>query len=76
MSPSVSDNLLSFRPESGGVFRSSREREVLKLVASGLSGKVIARSLNISLKTVEPYRNRLIKKLNLHSVAELVRYAL
>jgi len=76
MSPSVSDNLRAFRLESGGVTLSPREREVLKLVASGLSSKDIARTLNISPKTVETYRNRLMSKLDLHSVAELVRYAL
>ncbi|MEN8133480.1 MAG: response regulator transcription factor [Pseudomonadota bacterium] len=76
MSPSVSDNLQAFRRESGGVTLSPREREVLKLIASGHSSKTIARTLNISPNTVETYRNRLMSKLNLHSVAELVRYAL
>lgn len=76
MSPSVSDNLLAFRLESGGAALSAREREVLRLIASGLSGKAIARTLNISPKTVETYRNRLMSKLNLHSVAEIVRYAI
>ncbi len=76
ISPSVVDNLLAFRLESGGATLSAREREVLKLIASGLSSKAIARTLNISPKTVETYRNRLMSKLDLHSVAELVRYAL
>ena len=51
------------------------EREVLKLVASGLSSKAIARTLDISPKTVETHRSRLMTKLDLHSVADLVRYA-
>ena len=75
MSPSVSEKLHAFRLNSGGVTLSPREREVLKLIASGLSGKVIARELGISPKTVETHRVRLMTKLNLHSVAELVRYA-
>ena len=76
MSPSVSEKLHAFRLNSGGVTLSPREREVLKLIASGLSSKTIARELDISPKTVETYRNRLMSKLNLHSIAELVRYAI
>ena len=76
MSPKVSENLQAFRMESGGVTLSTREREVLQLIASGHSSKEIARTLDISPKTVETYRNRLMAKLNLHSVAELVRYAI
>jgi DNA-binding NarL/FixJ family response regulator len=75
MSPSVSEKLHAFRLNSGGVTLSPREREVLKLIASGLSNKAIARELDISPKTVETHRSRLMSKLNLHSVAELVRYA-
>jgi DNA-binding NarL/FixJ family response regulator len=75
MSPSVSEKLHAFRLNSGGVTLSPREREVLKLIASGLSNKMIARRLDISPKTVETHRGRLMNKLNLHSVAELVRYA-
>ena len=75
MSPSVSEKLQAFRLNSGGVTLSPREREVLKLIASGLSSKAIARECNISPKTVETHRERLMAKLNLHSVADLVRYA-
>jgi DNA-binding NarL/FixJ family response regulator len=74
-SASVSEKLHAFRLNSGGVTLSPREREVLKLIASGLSSKTIARELGISPKTVETHRVRLMTKLNLHSVAELVRYA-
>ncbi len=75
MSPSVAEKLSAFRLNGGGANLSPREREVLKLIASGLSSKAIAKALNISPKTVETHRNRLMTKLNLHSVAELVRYA-
>jgi DNA-binding NarL/FixJ family response regulator len=75
ISPTVSKKLHAFRLSSGGVTLSPREREVLKLIASGLSSKTIARQLDISRKTVETHRSRLMIKLNLHNVAELVRYA-
>ncbi|WP_295393018.1 response regulator transcription factor [uncultured Thiodictyon sp.] len=54
---------------------SDREREVLRLVALGHSSKAIARTLAISPRTVDTYRNRLMHKLGLHSVADVVRYA-
>ncbi len=54
----------------------SREREVLQLLAEGLISKQIASRLNISPKTVETHRSRLMKKLGIHSVAELTKYAI
>ena len=54
---------------------SNREREVICLVALGHSSKEIARLLAISHRTVDTYRNRLMHKLGLHSVADVVRYA-
>jgi DNA-binding NarL/FixJ family response regulator len=53
----------------------SREREVLQLLAEGKSNKDIATLLNLSLYTVETHRRNLQDKLNLHSVAELILYA-
>jgi len=53
-----------------------REREVLQLIAEGKSTKVIARELYVSPKTIEWHRNQLMKKLNIESVAELVKYAI
>ncbi len=53
-----------------------REREVLQLIAEGKSSKEIASVLNISTKTSETHRSNLMRKLNLHSVSELVRYAI
>lgn len=53
-----------------------REREILKLVAEGLTGRQIAQLLYISAKTVENHRGRIMAKLGIHSTAGLVRYAL
>jgi DNA-binding NarL/FixJ family response regulator len=52
-----------------------REREVLQLVAEAKSSKEIASTLNISVKTVEAHRSKIMIKLNLHSVSEVVLYA-
>ena len=54
---------------------SAREREVLQLVAEGHPTKQIAVELNVSGKTIETHRRRIMEKLNLHSVAELTKYA-
>ena len=53
----------------------AREREILQLLAEGKSNKEVATKLNISLYTVETHRGRILQKLNLHSAAELVLYA-
>lgn len=53
----------------------TRQREVLRLVAEGHSGKVIAGLLGISQKTVEFHKASLMRQLGLHSTAELTRYA-
>lgn len=55
---------------------STREREVLQLIAEGRCTKEIAFTLGISVKTAETHRQQIMKKLNLHSVAELTRYAI
>ena len=52
-----------------------REREIVQLVAEGKSNKEVATALDISVKTVETHRARIMAKLNLRSVGELVRYA-
>jgi DNA-binding NarL/FixJ family response regulator len=53
----------------------AREREILQLLAEGKSNKEIASLLNISVNTAEAHRANIMLKLNLHSVAELVHYA-
>ena len=55
---------------------STREREVLQLIAEGKSMKEIATLLTISVKTVETHRMRLTGKLEIHDTANLVRYAI
>ena len=52
-----------------------REQEVMRLLAEGLSAKAVAEKLFISPKTVENHRTSIMKKLDLHSTIELVRYA-
>jgi DNA-binding NarL/FixJ family response regulator len=54
---------------------SNRETEVLRLLALGYSNKEVAAHLNISIKTVETYKARLMEKLGIHSRVDLVRYA-
>lgn len=53
-----------------------RQREVLQLIAEGFSTKEIARRLELSVKTVDTHRSQLMKQLDIHDVASLVRYAM
>ena len=68
--------------EKGGAARlrrdhlTTREREVLQLLAEGQANKEIASTLGISTKTAETHRARIMSKLELHSMSELVRYAI
>jgi DNA-binding NarL/FixJ family response regulator len=55
---------------------STREREVLLLIASGKTNKEIATHLNLSVYTVDSHRGKIMEKLNLHSAGELVRFAM
>jgi DNA-binding NarL/FixJ family response regulator len=54
----------------------SREREVLQMIAEGKTNKEIAAALNLSVYTVDAHRGRIMEKLNLHSAGELVRFAI
>ena len=59
-----------------GIPFSKREREVLMLIAEGLTSKEIAPALSVSVKTVSRYRASLMHKLGLHSAAQLIKYAI
>lgn len=67
-----------FQSKKKSVFSilTSREREILQLVAEGLTSEDIATHLFISKKTVSSHRRQIMKKLDLNSVAELTRYAI
>ena len=60
---------------SGGDGLTSREIEVLQLVAEGRTTKEIARILNVSVKTVDSHREHIMDKLGIHNVAGLTKYA-
>jgi DNA-binding NarL/FixJ family response regulator len=55
---------------------SAREREVLQLIAEGWSTKQIASHLYVSVKTIETHRRQIMKKLDLHNIADLTKYAI
>jgi DNA-binding NarL/FixJ family response regulator len=55
---------------------SERERQVLNLVVDGAANKIIADNLNISIRTVEKHRQRIMKKFDLHKATDLVRFAI
>jgi DNA-binding NarL/FixJ family response regulator len=54
----------------------AREREIVQLLAEGKSNKDVARALDLSVKTVETHRASVMRKLDLHSIADLVRFAI
>jgi two-component system response regulator NreC len=79
LSPAVSDAVLSdYRKHVTNPIDllTSREREVLQMIAEGKTNKEIANALSLSVYTVEAHRGRVMEKLNLHSTGELVRFAL
>jgi len=62
--------------DAPGVSLTRRQREILQLIAEGLTTKQIARQLARSAKTIEMHRRHLMEKLNLHGVADLTKYAI
>jgi DNA-binding NarL/FixJ family response regulator len=73
----VMDDLIQKRPPTTKQeLLSTREREVLKLIAEGKSNRDIAALLTISVRTVENHRANIMRKLNMKKTADLVRYAL
>ncbi|MCW5628587.1 MAG: response regulator transcription factor [Rhodoferax sp.] len=82
LSPSVSKGVVSDyvqrlrSEEPSGTGLTPRQTEVLQLIAEGHSSKEIARRLSLSVKTVETHRSQLMKQLDIHEVAGLVRFAM
>jgi len=62
--------------DASEIHLTAREKEVLKLVAGGLSSKSVADKLFISTRTVETHRNNIMQKLNVKNTAELVKYSI
>jgi len=79
LSPAISDAVLTdYRKHvSNPVDQlTSREREVLTMVAEGKTNKEIANALNLSVYTIESHRGSVMEKLNLHNTGDIVRFAL
>jgi len=73
-SGSVTEKLL--RAGSNGSDLTAREREILRLIAQGRRSREIAQMLGVSIRTIETHRAAGMRKLHLHSIAEVVRYAM
>jgi DNA-binding NarL/FixJ family response regulator len=84
LSPRLLTKLVDdFRSQGHGTARqprfgtlTKREREILKLLAEGLSVKEIAASFDLSVKTIEAHKFNLMRKLDIHNKAQLVQYAI
>ncbi len=82
LSPAVSKHLVADfarsgeTPETPASPLTPRQREVLKLIAEGLTTKAIAHRLDISAKTADTHRVQLMERLKIHDIAGLVRYAI
>ncbi len=82
-SPAISKRLLNRSTNGDSRFQSStapaltsRQTEVVQLIAEGFSSKQMAELLTVSIKTIEKHRQAAMKKLNIHEVATLTRYAI
>ncbi len=79
LSPAVSDAVLAdYRKHVANPIDqlTSREREILTMIADGKSNKEIATALNLSVYTVESHRGSVMEKLNLHNTGDIVRFAI
>ena len=80
----IADYLARFEKETGKVeinrgafgILTSRQREILQLIAEGFTTKDISQKLNLSINTVETHRSQLMERLGIHDLAGLVRYAI
>ena len=81
LSPAISRDVVGeYRRQGAGIAAdvdvlTSRQREILQLVAEGNSTKDIARMLDLSVKTIEAHRSEIMARLDIHDVAGLVRFA-
>jgi len=62
--------------DGGGIRLTPRQREIVQLLAEGKSSKEVAVALDLSVKTAETHRANIMRKLDCHSVSEVVRYAI
>jgi DNA-binding NarL/FixJ family response regulator len=79
LSPAISDAVLTdYRKHVSNPvdLLTSREREILNLIADGKTNKEIATALNLSVYTVESHRGSVMEKLNLHNTGDIVRFAI
>jgi len=76
VSPLLTKDVLSILLQPRVPALTTRQREILRFVAQGLSAKEIASRLNISVKTAHFHKTSIMEKLNLHTTAELTKYAL
>lgn len=84
LTPKVSEMVLegflkageSKQPENGHAQPTPREIEIIRLLAAGKTNKEIAAELGITLRTVETHRGRVMMKMGLHSLTELIHYAI
>lgn len=79
LSPAIADVIVTdFRKHVSNPLDllTTREREVLYLIAEGLTNKEVAKRLNLSVYTIEAHRSRVMEKLNLQSSVDLVRFAM
>ena len=79
LSPAIADAVLTdYRKHVSNPvdLLTSREREILTMVAEGKTNKEIAQALNLSVYTVESHRGSVMEKLNLHNTGDIVRFAL
>jgi DNA-binding NarL/FixJ family response regulator len=74
----IKDYIRHLEKTDSGIFTvlTPREREVLQSLSEGLSTKKIAARLEVSVKTVETHRAQIMAKLDIHSIAELTKYAI
>ena len=80
ITPALAESLANYISEPAGgslhELLSDREFQILRLLASGKTPTDIANDLHLSIKTISTYRTRILTKLNLHTTADLIRYAL